>query len=506
MLLREFINNIQLQELFNFSYPYHLIVDNYYLSFDYWEKKYEANTKIGKLHVLFMIKKTIVIEFSIEGAYDITGLANGEQFRILSTVWNIVSNELPKLIDDSIHTIKFTAEHDEPSRVSLYRRVAPKITALLGAEWKRSEDEDEDTVIFLWRRQQSNNQTLTELFNFSYPYTMISDKKNILGGKIKQYAADTPIGELNINFFINPIDTISISFTVNGDIDITGLGQGEQFRIFGTVIEIVKNHLPDLIDDRTKKITFSADGDEISRVSLYRKLAPKLTQILGNDWEFKEKLHKTDYDYYDFIWTRKETDNEILLELGNFSYPVDSKIEKISDEEIHYHYFSNTPLGLLKTTIIEQSYTDDYGELVKYLSLHFTVNDTDKRTNQALELDNGEEFRILSTVWQVISKELPKLIDQDTMIIYFDANTKEPSRDPTRLRKESSRIALYKSTANRISKLLGPDWEFGSDTLHGKMNFQWRNIADIDDELDHENSEDWNDQEEYPEDWYKQDY
>ena len=347
---------------------------------------------------------------------------------------------------------------------------------------------------------------LFELFDFSYPYTMIADKKNILGGKIKQYAADTPIGKLGVNFLIDPIDTISISFTVDGNFDITGLGQGEQFRIFGTVVEIIKNHLPNLIDNRTKKITFSADRDEVSRVSLYKKLAPKLTQILGDEWEFKEKLHGIDYA---FIWTRKETDDEILLELGNFSYPVDSKIEKISDEKILYHHFSNTPLGLLKITIVENIYTDDYNELVKYLSLHFTVNDTDKRTGQALELDNGEEFRILSTVWQVISKELPKLIDKDTMVIYFDANAQEPSRNPAQLRKESSRIALYKSTANRISKLLGPDWKFDTDNFDGTMQFQWHNIADSKNDLDQEEyPEDWSDldQEEYPEDWYKQDY
>ena len=340
---------------------------------------------------------------------------------------------------------------------------------------------------------------LCELFNFSYPYTMIADKKYILGGKIQQYAADTQIGNLEVNFLINPIDTISISFTINSDFDITGLGKGEQFRIFSTVINIVKKHLPDLINNRTKKIAFSADNDEVSRVSLYKKLAPKLTQILGDEWELKEQLQGIDYS---FTWTKKETRNQELFELGNFSYPINPKVEKISDNDILYHYFSNTPLGLLRTTIVEHSYTDDYGELVKYLSLHFTVNDSDKRTNRALELDNSEEFRILSTVWQVISKELPKLIDQDTMIVYFDADAQEPSRDLNRPRKESGRIALYKRIANKITKLLGPNWEFNIDTLHGKMTFQWHNIAGVEPDLD----QDELDQDEYPDNWYKQDY
>ena len=285
MLLREFINNIQLQELFNFSYPYHLIVDNYYLSFDYWEKKYEATTKIGKLHVLFMIKKTIIIEFSIEGAYDITGLANGEQFRILSTVWNIISNELPKLIDDTIHTVKFTAEHNEPSRVSLYRRVAPKITTLLGSEWKRSEDEDEDSIIFLWQQQQPNNQTLTELFNFSYPYKLaktVTDNQYIQ----KQYIASTPIGQLKVDISKN-INVIDFSFSINDQYNLTGEGKGEQFRILGTVSEIIKNHLLELIDDDVKMIYFDADSAESSRISLYKRIAPKITKLLGSNWKFK---------------------------------------------------------------------------------------------------------------------------------------------------------------------------------------------------------------------------
>lgn len=195
------------------------------------------------------------------------------------------------------------------------------------------------------------------------------------------------------------------------------------------------------------------------------------------------KLFNFSYPYND----------QILTELGNFSYPVRSTVEKDPDGEIYHHHFADTPLGLLKITIVEQGYTDDYGELVKYLSLHFTVDELDERTNKALELNNREEFRILSTVWQVISSELTRLVDKDTMVIYFDATTQEPSRDPTRERTQSSRIALYKRTAGKISKLLGPTWKYDTDTADGMMQFQWRNTAD-------------QDQQEYPNDWYKQDY
>lgn len=295
MLLREFFNNIQLQELFDFSYPYRLVVDNYYLSFDYWEKKYEADTKIGKLHVLFMIKKTIIIEFSIEGAYDITGLANGEQFKILSTVWKIISNELPKFIDDTINSIKFTAEHDEPSRVSLYRKVVPKITALLGSEWRDSEDEDEDSVIFLWQRSQSTNQTLIELFNFSYAFDSKIEKKDDNLTKYR-YIANTPLGELIVtitqvsylDFENETVKVLIIQFTVNDQDELTGqANQGEQFKILSTVWRIVSTKLPKLIDDDTASITFAADIEEPSRISLYKKMVPKVSNLLGSKWEFK---------------------------------------------------------------------------------------------------------------------------------------------------------------------------------------------------------------------------
>lgn len=267
---------------------------------------------------------------------------------------------------------------------------------------------------------------LSELFNFSYPYTMIADKKYMLSGKIKQYVADTQAGELGVNFLINPIDTISISFTVDGNFDITGLGQGEQFRIFGTVVEIIKNHLPNLIDNRTKKITFSADRDEVSRVSLYKKLAPKLTQILGNEWEFKEKLHGIDYA---FIWTRTESSDEILLELGNSFY--------LMTEIAPGNFVADTTLGKLDL-LFEKNYNE--------IHISFKIDENYNITKKA---KHGEQFKILNTVWKTITEELPTFITSDIDQIIFTSDA-----------SETSRVSLYDKIAPKLTNILGNEWKY----------------------------------------------
>lgn len=437
MLLREFFNNIQLQELFNFSYPYRLIVDNYYLSFDYWEKKYEADTKIGKLQVLFMIKKTIIIEFSIEGAYDITGLANGEQFKILSTVWNIISNELPKFIDNTINTIKFTAEHDELSRVSLYRKIVPKINTLLGSEWKDSEDEDEESVIFLWKRLQPNNQTLVELGNTNYPMVEIEPGN---------FIADTALGKLDLIFEkIN--HAIYINFKINAQYKLSGKAkQGEQYKILSTVWKIIQQKLISYIDDNINEVSFSSYKTEPSRISLYEKMIPKINKLLGSEWKFEKRL---DDPFIDFVWVKQKSNDQTLLELFNFSYPYTLSKTVIDDGYIQKQYIAKTPIGVLKV---------DISKNINVVDFSFSINNRYDITREG----NGEQFRILGTVSEIIKNHLVELIDDDVKMIYFDADS-----------AESSRIKLYKRIAPKITKLLGSEWKFKIDNVDGAILYVW---------------------------------
>ena len=437
MLLREFFNNIQLQELFNFSYPYRLIVDSYYRSSDFWRKKYEADTKIGKLYVSFMIKKTITIEFSIEGAYNITGLGSGEQFKILSTVGKIIANELPKFIDNTIDTIKFTANHNEPSRISLYRRIVPNITALLGSEWKDSEDEDEENVIFLWRRQLPTNQTLTELGDTSYSMTKIEPGN---------FVADTALGTLDLIF--EKIDhAIYINFKIDDQYKLSGKAkQGEQYKILSTVWRMIQQNLISYIDDNINEVSFSSYKTEPSRISLYEKMIPKINKLLGNEWKFEKRL---DDPFIDFVWVKQKSNNQTLLELFDFSYPYTLSKTVTDDQYIQKQYIAKTPVGVLKV---------DISKNINVIDFSFSINNRYDITGTG----NGEQFRILGTVSEIIKNHLNELIDDDVRMIYFDADS-----------AEESRIKLYKRIAPKITKLLGSGWKFKIDNVDGAVLYMW---------------------------------
>lgn len=98
---------------------------------------------IGKIEVVFTIYPTHVleIEYTLNESYGLTrdrsGIVNA--MTILSTVKNIVTKELPSIIDKTpgLTTVKFTSSIDEPSRTRHYEKsVVPFISALLGPNWE----------------------------------------------------------------------------------------------------------------------------------------------------------------------------------------------------------------------------------------------------------------------------------------------------------------------------------------------------------------------------------
>lgn len=152
----------------------------------------------------------------------------------------------------------------------------------------------------------------------------------------------------------------------------------------------------------------------------------------------------------------------IINELGDFSYQVDYSTEQKSKNEIWHRCKANTPLGLLDVVFEQHIYKEDYTDPVEYLTLRFTVNESDKLTRAAVH--TNEQFKVLGTVWQIISTYLPKLINQHTAVISFSSAN------------ESSRISLYNKIAKKINRLLGTNWESSSGVDNGRTFFQWYNL------------------------------
>lgn len=127
---------------------------------------------------------------------------------------------------------------------------------------------------------------LTELGNAPYQYQYKSGWSD--PGREWYYTAETPAGLLIVEFNHRNI-TIDISFNVNGAYEISG--RGDQFKIFSTVFDVITRELPKIMSSvgEVRRISFGANADEPSRVSLYRRGSSKISKLLGPDWEFREE-------------------------------------------------------------------------------------------------------------------------------------------------------------------------------------------------------------------------
>ena len=106
----------------------------------------------------------ITIEFTVKGRSDITG--SGNAFKILSTVGQVISKYLPNMVDEHTNTVSFTADNREDSRVSLYRnRVVPRISNILGADWRYEEVQEPTATKFQWVNARAElDETQLDLF------------------------------------------------------------------------------------------------------------------------------------------------------------------------------------------------------------------------------------------------------------------------------------------------------------------------------------------------------
>jgi len=119
----------------------------------------------GKIDVIFYngleydsssgkVIATIDIEFRVDDEIDITG--GGDQYKIFSTVAQIIKKELPKFIHQHSlvsTSIRFQAAIKDISRIRLYdNRVVRFFNQLLGAGWQFSKTSDDEYTNYVWIR------------------------------------------------------------------------------------------------------------------------------------------------------------------------------------------------------------------------------------------------------------------------------------------------------------------------------------------------------------------
>lgn len=234
-------------------------------------------------------QQKVVIEFTVDGHYHITG--SGNAVAVFSTVYNIVKEQLPKFLIPEDYMIFFTAH--EPSRVKLYDRFTGIVSQILGPEWK---EHHRGKGVYRWVKQP---QQLSELQNRPFDYEESSF------GKFKS-KFNVPELKMEVSFVYYNYNSIDIEFSVGDSFGLSG--GGREFAVFSTLANIIKRELPRFLKDHVNTIEFTSSHKEPKRTSFYEKRAvPFISKILGPKWISSSYIDPKLYNDRVFRWT-KNTD------------------------------------------------------------------------------------------------------------------------------------------------------------------------------------------------------
>ena len=135
---------------------------------------------------------------------------------------------------------------------------------------------------------------VNEAFDNPYPYNWDStqDRYAEFGNDSFLAKAEMDMGELMVMFTLGkPGVSWTIDFAVDGAMDKTG--DGDQFRIFATVVAVIKDWMANKVDlSKVTQIDFSSDKDgaaEDSRSKLYKRFGQQLASKLGWNLEVTDR-------------------------------------------------------------------------------------------------------------------------------------------------------------------------------------------------------------------------
>ena len=146
----------------------------------------------------------------------------------------------------------------------------------------------------LWFSLPYLKESITEAFDNPYPYTWDAshDRYAEFGNDSFLAKAEMDMGELMVMFTLGkPGVSWTIDFAVDGSMDKTG--DGDQFRIFATVVAVIKDWMANKVDlSKVTQIDFSSDKDgaaEDSRSKLYKRFGQQLASKLGWNLEVTDR-------------------------------------------------------------------------------------------------------------------------------------------------------------------------------------------------------------------------
>ena len=263
-------------EAFDNPYPYNW--DDVYNGDDSFLAKAEMD--MGELMVMFTLGKPGVswtIDFAVDGAMDKTG--DGDQFRIFATVVAVIKDWMANKVDLSkVTQIDFSSDKGsaaEDSRSKLYKRFGQQLASKLG--WNLEVTDRGQFASFKIKNPNAPAE-ITESMDNPYAYRWDKQLEDHWVAK-----ADTPAGLMLVMAEWGAGDSSwTIDFAVGGRMGKSGAG--DEFRIFATVVAVIKDWITKVDLSNTKLISFSADkSDDVgsSRAKLYARFARQLATQLG---------------------------------------------------------------------------------------------------------------------------------------------------------------------------------------------------------------------------------
>lgn len=253
--------------------------------------------------------------FRVGGSLEKTNA--GDQFRIFATAKQGIA-EWWKSNKTNVDGIMFSADKIlDNSRATLYNRLAKQFATSIGYELEVSRGTKAD-IYNLKKPEVSENTNqrskITEALDNPYPYTWTVDEE-----EEKIAVAEIDRGEkLEIYFEAFEEDhTWEITFKV--DAELAATGQGDQFRIFATVVKAVKEWLQQMLSSKQplRRITFRAfkdDENDTSREKLYSRFAKRITDTIG------------------FKFSKKDYGDEVAFNMDNPDYqPMEENQKPVID-------------------------------------------------------------------------------------------------------------------------------------------------------------------------------
>jgi hypothetical protein len=251
------------------------------------------------------------VEFYRNNSQEITG--EGDAQKIFATVLNAIQKFVKK---HNPEMVKFTASKEvksgqnSQSRANLYDRLVRRYAGAMGYDVYQ-EDHGVGVVYELTKKQ---NQSIPESLDQPYPYSWVLQSEDEWAARARTESGAI----LDIRFEYGSWDAQwDIDFLLDDGYKATA--EGDQFRIFATVVKVIKEWWKSTSAEGfpVKTIKFSADklnkqtNKTGSRERLYNRFAQQFANSIGFTVQSKDKIDATEFELINPNYSKRKVNEAV---------------------------------------------------------------------------------------------------------------------------------------------------------------------------------------------------